>query len=346
MDITLANPFGLFLLPIPLLLLYWRQRRRRGAVRYSSLSLFHSLPPSRWPRWIGEGLRFLAITSLILAICGPRTPDRKTRLPGDGIAILFLLDTSGSMEETTFTWQEGSNTISRREAAKRVFHLFIAGGDGPEGTHFPGRSNEERTYAIGLIAFSTWPQTLCPPTLNHAALLDIVDKIPPANPRDTATNIGDALAEGILRADQAGPKRKVLILLSDGEHNFDLLDPDRRPLKPRQAATLAANLGIPIYTIDTGGEADPLDTEAVRQRLEGQRVNQIIAQMTGGESFTANDGAQLAAACRRIDELETQPILSPVYRRYYEYYPWLSLAAFSLAVTTFILEQSLWRRVP
>jgi Ca-activated chloride channel family protein len=344
--VELANPLGLFLLPIPFLLLYWRQRRRRGAIRFSSLSLFQSLPSSHWPRRLGEALRFLAIVLLIAAICGPRTPDRKTRIPGDGIAILFLLDTSGSMEETTFTWQEGIAPISRREAAKRVFRLFIAGGDGPDGTHFPGRSNEERTDAIGLIAFSTWPQTLCPPTLNQAALLDIVDKIPPANPRDTATNIGDALAEGILRADQAGPKRKVLILLSDGEHNFDLLDPDRRPLKPRQAATLAANLGIPIYTIDTGGEADPLDAESARQRLEGQRVNQTIAQMTGGESFTANDGTQLAAALRRIDELETQPILSPVYRRYHDYSPWLALAAFSLAVTTFVLEQTVWRRVP
>ena len=43
----------------------------------------------------------------------------------------------------------------------------------------------------------------------------------------------------------------MLILLSDGEHNIDFADQDRQPLKPRQAASLAANLGITIYTIDT-----------------------------------------------------------------------------------------------
>jgi len=51
----------------------------------------------------------------------------------------------------------------------------------------------------------------------------------------------------------------VLILLSDGELNYpDQADPQaQNPLKPRQAAQLAANLGIPIYVIDTGGESAP-----------------------------------------------------------------------------------------
>jgi Ca-activated chloride channel family protein len=68
--------------------------------------------------------------------------------------------------------------------------------------------------------------------------------------------------------------------------------------------------------------------------------------MTGGRSFTANDGGQLLEVCRQIDEMERQPILSPVYRRYHEYYPWLALAAVALAAAAFGLEQTVWRRLP
>ena len=49
---------------------------------------------------------------------------------------------------------------------------------------------------------------------------------------------------------KAGGRRKVLVLLSDGEHNVP-----PPALKPRQAAQLAGNLDVPIYVIDAGGEA-------------------------------------------------------------------------------------------
>jgi Ca-activated chloride channel family protein len=224
--------------------------------------------------------------------------------------------------------------------------LFVTGGDGPDGTHFDGRSTERGTDSIGLITFSNWPHPVCPPTLNHSVLLNILDNIHPPTGRDTGTNIGDAIAEGLIRLDRSPLKRKVLILLSDGEHNVDLADPERNPLKPRQAATLAANLEIPIYTIDAGGDPPLNDPEAAKNRLAGRAVNQTIAEMTNGRSFVANDGTQLLDVCRQIDTLERQATVSPVYRRYHEFYPWLALIAIGLASVTFIMEQTVWRRIP
>ena len=107
----------------------------------------------------------------------------------------------------------------------------------------------------------------------------------------------------------------MLILLSDGEHNLDLSDMDRQPLKPRQAASLAANLNIPIYTIDAGGDPPADNPDAAKQRLAGREINQSVAEMTGGKSFTANDGHELLDVCRQIDAMERQPIVSHVYRR-------------------------------
>jgi Ca-activated chloride channel homolog len=346
MSIEFTYPWFLLLLPIPFAFWVWRSRTSRAALRYPGGQLLADIPQARLPRIVGNGLRFLGLTCAILALAGPRVPDLKTRLPTEGIAIVLVLDTSGSMQEETFEWNPGSARISRAEAVRRAFRLFVAGGEGPDGTHFEGRSTERGTDAVGLITFSNWPQPVCPPTLNHSVLLNILDHIEPPSARDTGTNVGDAIVEGVNRLDHTTASRKVLILLSDGEHNIDLQDEGRQPLKPRQAAGLAANLGIPIYTIDAGGDPPSNDLEAAKNRLAGQEINRTVAEMTGGRSFTANDGSQLLEVCRTIDAMERQPIVSPVYRRYHEFYPHLAFAAVALAFLAFGLEQTIWRRIP
>lgn len=346
MHLEFAEPWFLLLQPVPFALWLWRRYSRRAALRYPAVGLLDGIPRARMPRVAGEVMRLAAMVCAVLALSGPRTPDLKTRLPTEGIAIVFVLDTSGSMEDANFVWDTHSAPISRREAAKRAFKLFVAGGDGPDGVHFDGRSTERGTDAIGLVTFSNWPHPVCPPTLNHSVLLAILENVRPASARDTATNVGDAIAEGTTRLLHTTAKRKVLVLLSDGEHNVDLADPDRQALKPRQAASLAANLGIPIYTIDAGGDPPADNADVAKQRLAGREINQQVAEMTGGKSFTANDGSQLLEVCRQIDEMERQPIVGFVYRRYHEYYPWLALLAVGLATLAFGLEQTVWRRVP
>ena len=346
MPIEFAEPAFLWLLPIVVLLGLWRWRSRPAALRVPTLSLFDGIPRARTPRIVGEVFRLTAVTAIILALAGPRQPDLKTRIPAEGIAIVFVLDTSGSMQEGTFLWDGTSGPISRAEAARRAFRLFIAGGDGPDGVHFDGRSTERGTDAVGLVTFTNLPHPVCPPTLNHSVLLNILDRVPPPTARDTGTNIGDALVEGIQRLDKTTGKIKVLILLSDGEHNIDFDDVGRQPLKPRPAASLAANLGIKIYTIDTGGDPPADDLDAANRRLDGRAVNERIAEMTNGKAFAANDGTQLLDVCRQIDALERQAVMAPVYRRYHEYQPWLALLAAALAAFTYLVEQTVWRRVP
>src|SRR5262249_60810758 len=108
----------------------------------------------------------------------------------------------------------------------------------------------------------------------------------------------------------------------------------------------AATLTIPPHRADGGGGPRSATPDAPTQRLAGRQTNQAVAAMTGGKSFTANDGPQLLEVCRQIDAMERQPIVSHVYRRYHEYYPWLALTAVALAVLAFGLEQTIWRRVP
>lgn len=348
--LSFANPLLLLFLPLPLILFFWWLMRRRAALRYSEVALFDDLPRGRAPRArvFGAVARALAMLCLIIAAAGPRLPDLKTRIPTEGVAIVIVLDVSGSMEtEKAFQWQEGSAKISRREAARRAFHLFVAGGEAPDGTRFEGRSTERGTDAIGLVTFTNYPQPVCPPTLNHTVLLHILDDNRPVSIRDEGSNVGDAIAQALIMLEKTPFQRRAVILLSDGESNFDRVEKEGSPLKPRQAAQLAANMNIRIYTIDTGGDPPAgAKKDEIKQREDGREVNRAVADLTKGKSFAANDGRQLLDVCRTIDSLERQPILSNAYRRYYELYPWFAGAALALIVAVFALELTVWRRLP
>lgn len=339
-----ATPELLALLPLAPLLVWWRLRRRRPALRYSDTRLVADLPRgrARRARWGGALLRGLAVALLVTAAAGPRTPDRKTRLPAEGIAIVFALDVSGSMATPDFVWAADAPPVSRLEAAKRAFRLFAAGGDGPDGTHFDGRPADQ----IGLVTFAAVPTPACPLTLNHSVLLKILDGQQPREGIDAGTNVGDAIAEGLLRLEAAGRWRKVLILLSDGEHNVAREGPNA-PLKPLAAARLAESLGVPVYTIDCGGAPKPDATaDDVRQREDGRRVLEGVAELTGGRAFAANGGADLRAVHQAIDALERRPADSFQYRRYHEYGPWLAAAGLALLAAAQLLDRTRWRRLP
>ena len=340
-----ANPEFLWAVPLTVVLVLWWARRRRPALRYADARLFAGLPAGRaWrARWGGAGLRAVALLALVIGTAGPRRPDLKTRLPAEGIAIILALDISGSMAERDAIWAAGEPPISRLEAAKRAFRLFVNGGDAPDGTHLEPRPSDR----IGLVVFAAQEDTACPLTLNHSVLLRIADAQEPEAGLNAGTNIGDALAEGIRRLDRAGgERRKVLILLSDGEHNVSKEGADD-PLKPRQAASLADSLKIHVYALDAGGILPPnASAEANEQRLAGRAALEAIAKISGGKSFPAASGADLLAAYKEIGELEKSRVESFQYRRYYEYYPWCAAAAVVLLAVAVVLDRTRWRIVP
>jgi Ca-activated chloride channel family protein len=158
------------------------------------------------------------------------------------------------------------------------------------------------------------------------------------------TDIGYAISAAIIHLDStAGAKRKVIILLSDGQQT---LSNDEIPT-PRKAAQLAANLKYAIYTIDSGGDLPPTaDPKALTEREVGRQTLRDVAEMTGGKAFTATDGVGMLAAYKEIDTLERAPIETYQYRRYFEYYPWCAGLAVVLILAAHLLDRTRWRVVP
>src|SRR5437667_108251 len=147
-----------------------------------------------------------------------------------------------------------------------------------------------RYPATGLI--DHLPTGRSPRTLSHSVLLRMLDEEEPRTiTGEMETNISDALVLGLHRLQSAGPRRKVLVLLSDGEHN---VPHPQSAWTPRQASQIAANLGIPVYAIDAGGEGgsgkevtarEEAAPDTAARRSEGIRTLQEVARITRGRYF-------------------------------------------------------------
>jgi Ca-activated chloride channel family protein len=357
MTIQFANPVFLLLTLLAPLLMWRLLVGKRTALRYPVGRFLSTLPVgrARVAHWGGALLRTLAFVLLAIALAGPRTPDLHTRIDAEGVAIVMLVDVSGSMATRDFDWH--GDSISRLDAVKRVFRLFIAGGAGSDATLDGGdaRSFQGRpTDAIGLVVFATRPRTACPLTLSHSVLLRLLDDEKPRSvPGESETNISDAVTLGLRRLQSAGSRHKVLVLLTDGEHN---VPNPRSDWAPRQAAQIAASLGVPIYTIDAGGgvgsaepDADSVEGGGDSSPLVRQRAVETledVAKITHGQYYRAGDTAGLLDACQALDRLERTDVESYQYRRYHEGYPWFAGTALLLFTAALGLDFTLWRRLP
>jgi Ca-activated chloride channel family protein len=315
----------------------WQRRRRRAALRYPAALMLIDLPAgkARRARAIGLAWRLAILGLLIVALARPRLPDPGTPVPVQSLAMVVVLDVSGSMAERDYVLE--GRTISRLDAAKYAFQRFLSGS----ANGMPDRTDT----LVGLVTFAARAEDVCPPTLSHAVVLQMLDAARPlGTPPDSSTNIGDAVVEGLELARSAKPKEKVLILLSDGEHNVPAeVVPDAR--KPREAAHLAKAFGVRIHTIFVGPTSTG-DPEAKANAAKGEHALQDVAAITGGKAFRAADTTALTDVCQEIDQLERTRIESFQFHRYLELYPWLGLACIVLYMAMSSWEGTRWLRIP
>ena len=311
------------------------------SVTYSSLRLLDAGPRSWRARLARLPALLLALAALLLAVAlaGPRSGDETSKIQREGIAIVMAIDRSGSMDARDFVDEDYS--ISRLDALKQVFREFVSGGDAGQ-----GRPDD----LIGIVAFGTYADGVCPLTLDHANLLAILDNLQVAQARsEAATAIGEGLGLAVERLRQHPAKSKIIILLSDGVSNAG-------ELEPLQAAELAVENDIKVYTIGagtTGFAPMPVydNTGQVRQLRRApveidEKTLQEIAQRTGGRYFHARDAEGLVDVYREIDRLERSEITEIRYLQYREHYPLLVLGALLLMAMATLSSGTWLRRLP
>jgi Ca-activated chloride channel family protein len=261
------------------------------------------------------------------ALAGPRRPmglDKNTIEVND---IFIVLDLSRSMLAEDLK-------PNRFEAAKQKIQDFVS--------LFP----KDR---IGIVIFAEKVFTLLPLSTDLNLINKMVAQIKLGALGD-GTNIGDALALGIGRLLQSLAKNKVIILLTDGVSNVGTLT-------PLQAAEMAAEQKIKIYTIGIGGAKDariPVGPNVFGvqryQVIPGGSVDekglQEIARLTGGKFYMARDNKALQNVLGDINKLERTEIEQSGKIIYEELYFKYLLIGILLLIGTELSRRLLLREGP
>jgi len=164
---------------------------------------------------------------------------------------------------------------------------------------------------IGLVLFSDKAYLQAPLTLDGAVVRSLLDEAQ-VGLTGTQTAIGDAIAIAVKRLKDQPASSRVLILLTDGASNAGVM-------QPMQAAQMAKDLGIRIYTIGVGADRMAVQTVFGREIVDpsqdlDESTLKKIAELTGGRYFRAQDVKSLAKIYALLDKLEPATG-EPVYIR-------------------------------
>lgn len=315
---------------------YQLASRFPAVLTYSSLDLVAGAPASLRSRAVVLPPLMLALSVICLAVAlaGPRTGDATSRVHREGIAITMVVDRSGSMQARDFV--KGDTSVSRLDVVKAVFRDFV------------DSSNRDRDL-VGLVAFARYADGLCPLTLDHGNLLAILDQVEIATERgEDGTAVGEGLGLAVERVRAQDAKSKVIILLTDGVNNAGDLD-------PLQAADLAAQHGIKVYSIgagSTGYAPVPVVGPGGRVVLRRAYVEidedtlRAIAERTGGRYFHAANAEALEEVIEEIDRLERSEIAEIRYLEYEHHYAGFVSSALFLIAASALLSGTVLRRLP
>lgn len=257
-------------------------------------------------------LRVLAVVLLAIAIAGPREGDAEAVVPGEGVDIALAVDLSSSMD------QQFTAAQSRLEATKDVIREFIK-----------SRENDR----VGLVVFQQDALALSPPSLDYEALDTMVADLNSGLLPD-GTGIGVGLAQALNMLQESTAASRIVILLTDGEHNADSITPEK-------AAELAVSLKIRVYTIGVVSQANPGRNSEIDEELL-----QAIADRTEARYFEADSPQALQDVYNEIGSLERSRIGRESFESFTEWAPWFAAAAALLVALELVLRGTVLRRSP
>jgi len=307
---TFSWPWALLsLLIIPIVVgVIWlvRRRRRRAAVRVTSIALVRAaLPPrTRWTRLIPTLLLLLGFATLGVGAARPQTT---VPVPSNSTTIMLAMDVSGSMCSTDV--EPNRLTVAQKAAVS-----FIESQDGQT--------------KIGLVAFAGVAGLQVPPTTDKDALIEAINNFTTAR----GTAIGSAILTSIdsiaainptvapsgvdaESAQRSGYAADVIVVLTDGANT--------QGVEPATAAESAAVRGLRVFTIGFGTTTPSRMACTGRQaggwaggpgggfgggggrnpRVMDEGTLQAIAEITGGQYYKAESADQLQGA---LDDLPSQ----------------------------------------
>ena len=344
-NLSLGEPYWLFLLLLlPGVLWLSRRKKKTQAIKFPSIVEIKKTRKS-WKTkllWLPKLFFYLGLVLTVLSISRPRLDQSTQRIVSSGVDIVLGVDLSASMLALDMS-PSPSEPNTRLDVVKEVIQEFI----------------EKRKYdRIGLVAFAVDPYLVSALTLDKEYLQSNLARLKVGLTEQTGTNIGSVLAEGINRLRTLESKSKILILLTDGK---DEPAPKHSPIIFAEGAKKDK---IKIYTIAIGASTrtrtylyDPNARDIMRyangtpvvevaEYPVDKEILQEIAQRTDAKFFEAGDKSTLRSIYDEIDQLEKTDIQLEVNALYEDLYQWPLASGFIFLVVGFLLERSIFLRIP
>jgi Ca-activated chloride channel family protein len=333
---TFAKPvflYGLFLLPLAGLFLWWAYRRRKADLaRLGNPALVQRLSSTvnwRGRRW-RNALWLVVLAQLFVSLARPTWGTETEMVEQEGIQVMVALDVSKSMLAQDIK----PDRLSR--AKMEITDLMSRlGGD-----------------EIGLVLFSGASFVQFPLTADYATALTFLDNARPEVISRPGTAIGDAIRTAMAGFDANRASQKVILLITDGEdHEGDTVT----------MAEQAAEQGILIYTIGFGStKGEPIpefndrgeitgykrdqNGEVVLSRLDEATLREI-AEAGGGRYFPATaDGSELAALAGELDSLQQAEVSAQLETRGIERFQGFLVVALALMVVSELIPDRIVRQ--
>lgn len=208
-------------------------------------------------------LYYTGLALLIISAIGPKVGTRVVELKRKGVDVLFIIDTSISMDATDVK-------PSRLDKAKYEASRLIAGLRGDR---------------VGMIVFAGSAHLHFPLTSDYAAARLFLNSIDTKLVQLQGTVIADALELAIETFDATTEMFKTVVIFSDGE------DHDGRAVA---LAKKAAESGIIIHTVGVGtaaGAPIPLkDEQTFKKDRSGRVVTSVLNETMLSDIAEAGNG--------------------------------------------------------
>ena len=283
-------PWAFWLLPLPFLVYKGLPKARKyDAALY--VPFYHDVVGFEAQQYSSARTGFIKVLLLmlmwcllVLAISRPQWIGEPIALPASGRDLMLAVDISGSMKIDDMIMD--GKQVERITLVKKVVNEFV----------------ERRTGdRVGLLLFGTEAYLQVPLTFDRKTVKTLFNEAQLGFAGEK-TSIGDAIGLAVKRLKERPDDSRVLILLTDGMNTAGKVE-------PVQAAQLAAQTNVKVYTIGVGA-----DEMIVRDFFGSRRVNpsaeldeetlQEIADLTGGKYFRARDPEELEKIYQLIDKLE------------------------------------------
>jgi Ca-activated chloride channel family protein len=225
------------------------------------------------------------------------------------------------MQEQDF--QLNGRFVDRLVATKAVAGEFIKRREGDR---------------IGLILFGDRAYLQTPLTFDRKTVYSLLNEAA-LGLAGEKTAIGDAIGLAVKRLRKQKDQEHILIIMTDGANTAGVVS-------PHEAANLAAQEGLKIYTVGIGSEhsgqtsfmgfvVPNTNTDLDEKSLKD------IAEVTGGKYFRARDTQEFQQIYHELDQLEPVEKSVESWRPQSELFRWPLIISLLLILSILIIKKVL-----